>query len=50
VMLGTTSATFTISTASSITAVVPSTEPGYYKWSVTTPAGTGSAVGSFHVR
>jgi hypothetical protein len=52
VMLGTNAATFTVSTASSITitAVVPRIARGYYKWSVTTPSGTGSAVGSFHVR
>jgi hypothetical protein len=49
-MLGTTSAEFTVRTASSITAVVPSVARGYYTWSVTTPAGTGSAAGSFHVR
>jgi hypothetical protein len=50
VMLGTTSATFTVSTSSSITAVVPSVARGYHTWSVATPAGAGSAVGSFQVR
>jgi hypothetical protein len=50
VMLGATSAQFAVSTASSITAVVPSIARGYYAWSVTTPAGTRSAVGSFHIR
>jgi hypothetical protein len=28
---------------------VPSIAHGYYSWSVTTPAGTGSAPASFHV-
>jgi hypothetical protein len=49
VVLGTVSAKFTVSAPSSITAVVPSIGHGYYKWSVTTPLGTGTAAGSFHV-
>jgi hypothetical protein len=50
VMLGTTSATFAVSTASSITAVVPSIARGYYTWSVTTPAGTSTSTASFRVK
>jgi hypothetical protein len=47
--LGTTSATFSFSSSTMIAATVPTIAHGYYKWSVTTPFGTGIAAGSFHV-
>jgi hypothetical protein len=49
VKLGTTAAKFTVNSATKITAVVPTIPHGYYKWSVTNPAGTGTSTGSFHV-
>jgi hypothetical protein len=49
-MLGATSATFAVSTSSSITAIVPNMARGSYKWLVTTPSGTSTSTGSFHVK
>jgi hypothetical protein len=49
VKLGTTAAKFTVGSSTSITATVPTIAPGSYKWSVTTPAGTATCTGSFHV-
>jgi hypothetical protein len=49
VKLGRTVAAYTINSPTSITATVPSIAPGYYKWSVTNPAGTGTSSGVFHV-
>jgi hypothetical protein len=49
VKLGAASAKFTVNSATKITATVPTLLHGYYKWSVTTPGGTGNSAGSFHV-
>jgi hypothetical protein len=50
VKLGTTAAKFTTNSPTKITATVPQILPhGYYKWSVTNPAGTATSTGSFHV-
>jgi len=47
VKLGTVSASFTVSTATRISATVPAMSRGSYKWSVTTPGGTATSTGSF---
>jgi hypothetical protein len=49
VKLGATSATFTVNSATTITATVPTIPHGYYRWSVTNPAGTATSTGAFHV-
>jgi hypothetical protein len=49
VKLGTTTAKFTANSPTTITATVPTIAHGYYKWSVTNPAGTATSTGSFHV-
>jgi hypothetical protein len=49
VKLGTVSAKFTVNSPTRITATVPTVQQGYYKWSVTTPGGTATSTGSFHV-
>jgi hypothetical protein len=49
VKLGTVSAKFTVNSPTKITATVPTIPHGSYKWSVTTPAGTATSTGSFHV-
>jgi hypothetical protein len=50
VELGTTSARFTINSPTRITATVPSVAHGYYRWSLTSPAGTATGNTYFHVR
>ena len=47
VKLGTVSASFTITSATRISATVPAMSRGAYKWSVTTPGGTATSTGSF---
>jgi hypothetical protein len=49
VKLGTTSATFIVNSPTQITATVPTIAHGYYKWSVTNPAGTATSTSAFHV-
>jgi hypothetical protein len=49
VRLGTTSATVTVNSQTKITATVPTIPHGYYRWSVSNPAGTATSTGSFHV-
>jgi hypothetical protein len=49
VKLGKTSATFTVNSPTSITATVPNIAHGYYKWSVTNPAGTATSANYFRV-
>jgi hypothetical protein len=49
VKLGKIVAAFTANSPTNITATVPSIAHGSYKWSVTTPAGTATSTGSFHV-
>jgi hypothetical protein len=49
VKLGTAPAKFTVYSSARITATVPTVQQGYYRWSVTTPAGTGTSTGFFHV-
>jgi len=49
VRLGTVSAKFTVNSATKITATVPVIPSGYYRWSVTNPAGTATSTSSFHV-
>jgi hypothetical protein len=49
VRLGTASAKFTVNSPTRITATVPTIPHGTYQWSVTTPSGTGTSTGSFHV-
>jgi hypothetical protein len=49
VKLGTTPATFTVNSATKITATVPTIPHGYYRWSVTNPAGTATSTSSFRV-
>jgi hypothetical protein len=49
VKLGTASAKFTVNSPTKITTTAPSIPHGYYKWSVTNPAGTGTSTGYFHV-
>ena len=49
VKLGTTAATFTVNSATKITATVPNLRFGYYKWSVTTPGGTATSISTFFV-
>jgi hypothetical protein len=48
--LGGVSAQFTLNSATKITATVPTIPHGLYKWSVTTPAGTGTSTNSFRVK
>jgi len=48
VKLGTVSAAFTFNASNKITATVPAMSSGRYKWSVTTPAGTGTSAGMFY--
>jgi hypothetical protein len=50
VKLGTTSAKFTLSSPTELKSLVPTIARGYYRWSVTTPAGTATSTGSFRVR
>ena len=50
VKLGAKSAQFTVNSTTMITAVVPTIARGYYKWSVTTAAGTATSSGSYRVR
>jgi hypothetical protein len=50
VRLGAASAKFTLTSATELRAVVPTIGRGYYKWSVTTAAGTATSTGSFRVR
>jgi hypothetical protein len=47
VKLGAVSASFTVSSATRITATVPSLPRGSYKWQVTTPNGTATSTGNF---
>jgi len=47
VKLGTASASFTITSATRISATVPTLSRGTYKWSVTTPGGTATSAGNF---
>jgi hypothetical protein len=49
VKLGTAPVKFTVNSATRITATVPTIARGYYKWSVTNPAGTATSTGSFRV-
>jgi hypothetical protein len=49
VKLGTVSAKFSVNTPTKITVTVPTIPNGYYRWSVTNPAGTATSTGSFHV-
>jgi hypothetical protein len=49
VKLGTALAKFTVNSTTKITATVPTIQHGYYRWSVTTPAGTATSSGIFHV-
>jgi hypothetical protein len=49
VKLATTPAKFAVNSPTKITATVPAIRRGSYKWSVTTPAGTATSTGSFHV-
>ena len=48
--LGTRSAQFSVNSSTMITAIVPTIARGYYKWSVTTAAGTATSSGSYRVR
>jgi hypothetical protein len=50
VKLGGSPATFTVSSATEITATVPTIPHGFYKWTVTTQSGTSTSTGSFHVK
>jgi len=47
VKLASTSASFVVNSPTRITATVPSLAHGNYKWSVTTPSGTGTSTASF---
>jgi len=47
VMLGTASATYTVTSATRITAKVPAMTRGTYKWKVTTPAGSAISTSNF---
>jgi len=49
VKLGSTAASYTVVSSTTITVIVPSKAIGYYKWSVTNPAGTATSTGSFRV-
>jgi hypothetical protein len=48
--LGGAPALFTVNSATQITATVPTIPHGFYRWSVTTPSGTGTSTSSFHVK
>jgi hypothetical protein len=50
VQLGAASANYTVSSSTMITATVPTIARGSYKWFVTTPSGTCTSTGSFHVK
>jgi hypothetical protein len=50
VKLGGSPATFTVDSATKITATVPTIPHGFYKWSVATSSGTGNSTSSFHVK
>ncbi len=47
VKLGGVTASFTVQSASRISATVPSMSPGNYKWQVTTPGGTATSTNNF---
>jgi hypothetical protein len=49
VKLGGTTASFTVNSATKITAVVPNKFAGFYKWQVTTPVGTATSFTYFRV-
>jgi hypothetical protein len=49
VKLGSFTAKFTVNAPTMITATVPAIPHGPYKWTVTTPAGTATSTGTFHV-
>jgi hypothetical protein len=49
VELGTIAAAFTVNSSTQITATVPRVAHGYYKWSITNPAGTATSGSYFRV-